>query len=74
MTETPATGTRGAESLDAGTFEVLRARLVGQAGRDTLGARDGTHGNDHLDGGPGRDGFKADSGDVRVSVEHAAAC
>ncbi len=49
-------------------------RLFGESGADTLCARDGTHGNDRLDGGPGTDGFKADPGDVKTNVEHAASC
>ena len=34
---------------------------------------DGKHGNDHH-GGPGTDGYSADPGDTRTSVERTAEC
>jgi hypothetical protein len=49
-------------------------RLFGGASGDTLCARDGVSGNDRLNGGSGTDDYRADSGDVRVSVEHVGTC
>jgi len=48
--------------------------LSGGSGNDRLCARDGVRGNDHLSGGTGTDSYQADTGDVRVSVEHAVTC
>jgi Ca2+-binding RTX toxin-like protein len=48
-------------------------RIRGGNGADTLCANDGA-GTDNLNGGDGNDGFKADSGDAKTSVEHAASC
>jgi Ca2+-binding RTX toxin-like protein len=48
-------------------------RMLGGLGNDTLCANDGKN-IDFLNGGKGDDGFKADSGDVKKSVEHAAPC
>jgi Ca2+-binding RTX toxin-like protein len=48
-------------------------QLFGRKGNDLLCARDGT-GGDHLDGGKGIDSFRADRGDVRISVEQRGDC
>ncbi len=67
-------GGGGADYLDGGEGRDLlmggggRDRLFGRGGADTLCAADG-HPNDHLDGGPGTDGYDADPGDQRTSVE-----
>jgi hypothetical protein len=48
-------------------------RMLGGLGPDTLCANDGKN-IDFLNGGGGTDGFKADPGDTRQSVEQAASC
>jgi hypothetical protein len=48
--------------------------LFGRGGADLLCARDGTGGNDRLDGGKGTDQYRADGGDIRISVEQTASC
>ena len=73
-------GKGGADYLDGGAAadEVIGGtgndRLFGGDGGDTLCAKDGVHGNDYLNGGPGSDGGLRDSGDTQVSVEHATTC
>ena len=48
-------------------------QLFGRGGADLLCANDG-HGIDRLDGGPSNDRFRADPGDVLVSVELPDPC
>lgn len=48
-------------------------RLIGEAGNDLLCADDGA-GGDRFDGGKGTDSYRADPGDVRVSVERLGNC
>ncbi len=46
--------------------------LTGGGGNDTICARDGVSGNDHVDGGPGTDTYRADASDILANVETVA--
>ena len=49
-------------------------RIFGGASGDTVCGRDGVHGNDYVDGGPGADDYRADPGDTVRHVEHLGTC
>lgn len=63
-------GRGGTDYLDGGSGG---DRLLGGGGADLLCSRDHVRGNDVVDGGPGRDLYRADARDVRRGLEAATA-